>query len=148
MIPRKFKPCTACGKDCFPWSKGLCRLCFLTGAPYKPLKKKPLKKVSKKGEQNKITRKELRMKMAEEFLKFYDNHPTKRCIECDKYISKDAFGRINVHHLLPKARYKKYILEHWNFALVCPECHAQCEINILKTPKIKALTQELKEKYG
>lgn len=144
----KPKDCVSCGLKCFPWSKGLCRLCFLRGMEPVIFKRKPIRKISKKGEEKKLKKKDLTKLMRKEFWRFYDEHPSKRCYECSKYVAKDNFGPINVHHVLPKSRYEEYLLEHWNFALVCPECHAQCEVALFKTPKLEMLTKELKERYG
>lgn len=148
MIKRTVKNCLHCNNKCYPWSKGLCKMCFLRGIPYPTLKKTSIKKISEKGKENKIKNKEIKKLMIESFILFYDLHKTCKCEECDKFISKDSFGPINVHHILPKNRYPKYINEHWNFALLCSECHQKCEMSLENTPKIKKITETLKNIYG
>jgi len=147
------KTCKIEGCENKVWSKNLC----LIHTPKKPLKKgkhKPLKKSwlskqpTEKGLLLKEKKKELTALMKEEFLKFYNNHTTKRCFECNKYINEDSFGIINVHHILPKSKYPQYYFEHWNYCLLCGNCHSQVELNIDLAPKVKELTKELKLKYG
>lgn len=149
MLRQKIKKCINCNKDCFPWTKeGLCRFCFLAGSKSKPLKKSHIKKISDKGKEKKKQKAELKKQMFEEFRNFYNNHETKTCYECDKFIHESVFSSMNVHHVLPKSRYPEYTLEHWNFLLLCPYHHQRCEQDITKTPKVEEKTKDLKEIFG
>ena len=52
------------------------------------------------------------------------------------------------YHVLPKNRYPEYALEDWNIVILHPEIHEKVEKDIDLCPKVKVLTQKLKEKYG
>lgn len=50
----------------------------------------------------------------------------KNCECCGTTLSKE-FSTINVHHLLPKAKYKEVALNTDYFMLLCPKCHTEFE---------------------
>lgn len=54
---------------------------------------------------------------------------------------------IYFHHVLPKETYPQYKYCKWNIVLLTWMQHDQAEINIDKTPKVKALRDELLKKH-
>lgn len=49
------------------------------------------------------------------------------------------------HHVLEKSdhKYKKFAYKEWNIVLLHPDVHTQVHIDIDKTPKVKALREQL-----
>ena len=87
------------------------------------------------------------------FLRLWDNQVDELghvyCYETNKVM--DGRYRENTcvyHHILEKSKYPEYALEEWNIVIVHPDTHAQIHSNIYKCPKIKKLTEKLKEEYG
>jgi len=106
--------------------------------------KKPraINKVSKKGALKKLEKAEYTLIQFAEFQKFYDQHPTKTCFECDTYIP--VCRSYSVHHCLPKQTYKEIKLDPRFFILVCFLCHSKIETCIDFAPNTKAHTLHLK----
>jgi 5-methylcytosine-specific restriction endonuclease McrA len=65
-----------------------------------------------------------------------------KCEQCGRYLGSEPLT-IYFHHILAKSKYKQYRHSSWNIALVCGDCHSQCETNIDKTPKLKQRHDEL-----
>ena len=135
MISKK----TCSKEDCnYPaWSKGVCKM----HTPKTPLRKISVRGVEKKKEKAVLT--DLQFEL---FKEFYKEHPIKRCYECNRRV--DGKSSAQFHHLLFKSQFPQYRLEKWNLALVCSDCHNLTHNNIDKTPKIKELTEIVKEKYN
>jgi len=123
------------------------------------LKKSPLKKsnnsfkksgkikVKPKSEDKKLEEKEYLEKQWELFRKIWGSRP-----HIDFETGEYIYGELRstyCHHILEKGvdAYKPYALCEWNIVLVTWETHSQVHTDIDKTPKIKALTQELKQKH-
>lgn len=108
-------------------------------------KRTPLKKVSAKGRIKREEKKEL-LKEDFEFYKRIWNTRVHVCYESGSYLGEE----LNIccfHHVLPKKKYPQYRHEDCNIVLLLPSIHNQVEMNINRCPKVKALTEELKEKY-
>jgi hypothetical protein len=106
---------------------------------------KPIKKISTKGVIAKEKKKEYTLKQWEFFLEIWNERPHV-CYETGKPIYGEPLS-IYFHHCLEKNPYPQFALEKWNIVIVTGETHSQVHSNIDKTPKIKQLTKELKEKY-
>src|SRR6185437_9965424 len=124
------------------FSKGYCKShqSLNTIKPPKSIKKISDKGLVKRKEKVDYTQKQFKL-----FIEFYLTHPTKTCFECGRFISQ--LTSCNVHHCLPKSRYKNIALDTTYWVLVCFDCHQSTETNINNTPKIKEHTIKLKEKY-
>ena len=109
-------------------------------------KPKPLKKISAKGKIKKKEKAEYTVIQFEEFQKFYDQHPTKRCFECDAHIP--VCRTYSVHHCLEKANYDDIKLDWDYWILMCFMCHNRAGTCIDFTPKTKAHTEELLKVYA
>ena len=80
------------------------------------------------------------------FREIYKEHPTKRCYECNCKV--DGASSVQFHHILFKSTYPQYRLEKWNIVLLCETHHNQVHTDITKTPKVNALSKEIKQKHG
>lgn len=142
MIKKK-KICLNCGNECYMWSKNMCKICF-----HKLNPTKSIPKISEKGKIKKQEKKEYTEKQFELFKEIYEEHPTKRCFECDTWV--DGKSSAQFHHCLFKSieKYKKYALEKWNILLLCETCHTQVHTDSSKTVKVNKYTEELKEKLS
>jgi len=138
------KTCSIEGCNYPCWSKGLCK----SHAPKKPLKKsfKPINKITEKQKEKNVIKKELTIQQFEMFREIYKEHPTKRCYECNCKV--DGASSVQFHHILFKSAYPQYRLEKWNIVLLCETHHNQVHTDVTKTPKVNALTKEIKEKHG
>jgi len=142
MIKSK-KTCLVDECNFSPFSKGYCYF----HSQKKPLKKsyKPISKLSEKGKIAKEKKKEYTLKQWDLFLEIWNERPHV-CYETCKPIYGEPLS-IYFHHCLEKNPYPEFALEKWNIVIVTGDTHSQVHSNIDKTPKIKQLTQELKEKY-
>jgi len=138
------KTCSIEGCNYPIWSKNLCK----SHAPKKPLKKsfKPINKITEKQKEKNVIKKELTIQQFEMFREIYKEHPTKRCYECNCKV--DGASSVQFHHILFKSAYPQYRLEKWNIVLLCETHHNQVHTDVTKTPKVNALTKEIKEKHG
>ena len=138
------KTCSIEGCNYPCWSKGLCK----SHAPKKPLKKsfKPINKITEKQKEKNVIKKELTTQQFEMFREIYKEHPTKRCYECNCKV--DGASSVQFHHILFKSAYPQYRLEKWNIVLLCETHHNQVHTDVTKTPKVNALTKEIKQKHG
>lgn len=123
------------------------------------LKKSPLKKKGnsflKSGGKIKVKpkteeQKEERQKLYEIDKAFYlsiweSMELPRRCFETDKLLPSEPLLTM-FHHLLYKQVYPEYRHSKWNIVVILPEVHSQTHTDSDKTPKIKALTLELKQK--
>lgn len=108
-------------------------------------KPKPMKKISEKGKIKKEEKAKETVIQFEEFQKFYDQHPTKRCFECNTYIP--VCRSYSVHHCLPKQTYDDIKLDWRYWTLQCGICHNKIETCIDFAPKTKAHTEKLLALY-
>lgn len=148
IIKNKLCAC-GCGQTGRIWSKGVLKQCFLKSNPTKSIKKSySVKKISAKGLEKKKEKAEYTEKQFELFKEIYAEHPSKKCYECNRWV--DGQSSSQFHHILFKSiqKYKKYALEKWNIVLLCTDCHSQVHLDVNKTPKVKELTEQIKEKYG
>jgi len=138
------KTCSIEGCNYPCWSKGLCK----SHAPKKPLKKsfKPINKITERQKEKNVIKKELTIQQFEMFREIYKEHPTKRCYECNCKV--DGASSVQFHHILFKSTYPQYRLEKWNIVLLCETHHNQVHTDITKTPKVNALSKEIKQKHG
>jgi len=138
------KTCSIEGCNYPVWSKGLCK----SHAPKKPLKKsfKLINKITERQKEKNVIKKELTIQQFEMFREIYKEHPTKRCYECNCKV--DGASSVQFHHILFKSAYPQYRLEKWNIVLLCETHHNQVHTDVTKTPKVNALTKEIKEKHG
>jgi len=138
------KTCSIEGCNYPVWSKNLCK----SHAPKKPLKKsfKPINKITERQKEKNVVKKELTIQQFEMFREIYKEHPTKRCYECNCKV--DGASSVQFHHILFKSAYPQYRLEKWNIVLLCETHHNQVHTDVTKTPKVNALTREIKQKHG
>lgn len=138
------KTCSIEGCNYPVWSKNLCK----SHAPKKPLKKsfKPINKITEKQKEKNVIKKGLTIQQFEMFREIYKEHPTKRCYECNCKV--DGASSVQFHHILFKSAYPQYRLEKWNIVLLCETHHNQVHTDVTKTPKVNALTKEIKQKHG
>ena len=138
------KTCSIEGCNYPIWSKNLCK----SHAPKKPLKKsfKPITKITEKQKEKNVIKKGLTIQQFEMFREIYKEHPTKRCYECNCKV--DGASSVQFHHILFKSAYPQYRLEKWNIVLLCETHHNQVHTDVTKTPKVNALTKEIKQKHG
>lgn len=138
------KTCSIEGCNYPCWSKGLCK----SHSPKKPLKKsfKLINKITERQKEKNVIKKELTIQQFEMFREIYKEHPTKRCYECNCKV--DGASSVQFHHILFKSAYPQYRLEKWNIVLLCETHHNQVHTDVTKTPKVNALTKEIKEKHG
>lgn len=138
------KTCSIEGCNYPCWSKGLCK----SHSPKKPLKKsfKPINKITERQKEKNVIKKELTTQQFEMFREIYKEHPTKRCYECNCKV--DGASSVQFHHILFKSAYPQYRLEKWNIVLLCETHHNQVHTDVTKTPKVNALTKEIKQKHG
>ena len=147
MLKQKKKFCKSCGNECFLYSRGRCKICA-SKEDAKPLKKsfKPINKITERQKEKNVIKKELTTQQFEMFREIYKEHPTKRCYECNCKV--DGASSVQFHHILFKSTYPQYRLEKWNIVLLCETHHNQVHTDVTKTPKVNALTKEIKEKHG
>lgn len=118
-------------------------------------RKRPFIKRKSKTEQQKKMNKEEGEKMMAFFLTCWDeemkNKGEVRCFETGRLIPKSLRENTLIyHHVLHKqdSQYPQFKFEKWNIRILWPEVHAQVHLDIDRTPKIKKLTEELKQIYG
>lgn len=107
--------------------------------------KKPIKKISEKGLIKRELKKEYTKTQFKLFQEFYDNHLEKTCFECNSKINE--LRSYNVHHCLPKAKYKEIALDSKYWLLLCLECHSKVETLLDSAPKVKEYTIKLLKNY-
>jgi len=143
MIKSKNKTCIECGKTDQPhFSKKRCRSC--ASKSYGVINKVSKKQTAKIKQKKEITKIDHSF-----YLNFYENHPTKKCFECDTFIDEPATQ--NFHHLLLKSAQHRYSVDirhnKINIVLVCDTCHNQTHSNADKTPRIKSITEVIKKHF-
>jgi hypothetical protein len=125
---------------------------------WKHRKKKAISKGSPKSE-----KKEEVAKMLNLFFKIWDKRENYRtsidketleekgcfCFETGKWLSSNKYKLLTTcyHHILEKEKYPEYALLEENIIILHPDVHQLVHQNIDKTPKVKALRQELYEKH-
>lgn len=119
---------------------------ILDGRPDKVKKPKAIPKVSKKGLIRKEDKKTLISQDMLFYLEIWDERQHIDFETGDPILGKPAMQ--NFHHLLEKSPnnhtdYSIYRHSKWNIVLVNWDTHNQAHSNIDKTPKIKALTEQL-----
>lgn len=109
--------------------------------------KKPIRKISSKG---KIRLEDKKALIEEDKILYQDiwDNPQEKyhnhyCYECGKGLSEPLM--LYFHHLLYKEHYPQFRHLIKNIAIICGDCHTQTHRDIDKTPKIKELTNNLKE---
>lgn len=109
--------------------KRYCKVCTMKLEGVKPIiSKKPILKVSEKQkEKNKIKKENIPLlhSTMHEWWKTFGDFKTCEC--CGVEIQGE-FSIVNVHHLLPKAKYKDVDLNTDYFMLLCGDCHTSFEI--------------------
>lgn len=106
----------------------------------KPVKKYTIPKISKKRQKKLDAQKDLQ-KLDHDFYKEVWAASPHSCVECKRKLGRIP-NTMYFHHLLPKRNYPQYRHVPENIAIVCADCHQQVEVNIDKTPIVKALTLE------
>jgi hypothetical protein len=109
-------------------------------------KPKKLKKLSERGRLAKEAKKDL-IELDKIFYQKIWEEREHVCYESNEYLG-DEPNIFYFHHVLEKSKYPQYRHCAWNIILVKAEIHTQIHSNIDKTPKVKVLTQQLKEEHG
>ncbi len=91
------------------------------------LKRTPLKKVSEKGLQKRIEKKELVEKDKEFYLEIWKVRPH-RCRICRKELGNEAL-MVYFHHILEKRNFENYRHCEWNIIILCWLCHQDADQN-------------------
>jgi len=105
-----------------------------------------IKKISKKGLIKRQEKKELLISDFEFYQKIWECNEH-YCTECGIGLPEPALT-LYFHHLLPKRNYPEYRHLDKNICILCGNCHSMCESNIDKTPKVRKLTEDLREELG
>ncbi len=109
-------------------------------------KPKRIKQVSSKG----MVKRENKKVLIGEDKKFYLEIWIERdnvCYETGEHLGNEPLMTM-FHHVLLKSKYPQYRHKKWNIILLKPDIHNQVHLNIDKCPKVKELTERLKEEYG
>lgn len=107
----------------------------------KPKKeKKPIAKVSKKKQGQKILDKVLADLDKEFYLTVWTASPHK-CQNCGCGLGNTA-NNIFFHHLLPKSKYPQFRHTPENIMLLCLEDHSKAETNMDFVPEVRRRTEE------
>lgn len=125
--------------------------------PYK-LKKSPLRKISERGLIKKEEKKIQAEKRRQMFLEIFEERceiETRtgkkfvRCFESGVKLYEIPFKKNTCiyHHCLLKSKFPEYDLCKENLVIITPYIHEQVHLNIEKTPKVKAKTEELYQKH-
>lgn len=87
-------------------------------------------------------------KMWNFFLEIWDSTPPseRKCYETGRPLVGVPLT-VYFHHVLPKHLYPEYKYCKWNVVLLTWLVHDQAEIDIDKTPKVKALYEHLLESH-
>jgi 5-methylcytosine-specific restriction endonuclease McrA len=137
--------------------KPYCKNCTLRLEPPKPIEKRyeiavktSIKKISdKQKEKNKIKKENTALlhKVMYEWWGSFGDYKSCEC--CGATLPKE-FSTINVHHLLPKAKYKEVALNTDYFMLLCQKCHSEFETSPSENKHkiIYDKTKIAKEKYN
>jgi hypothetical protein len=122
--------CKTCGKP------SLKEYCFLhnpkNGIKYSPPKAK--KRDEYKGEYSGLT-------------EFYEELWAERehyCFETGKWLG-NKFDIRRFHHVLHKSSYPQYAYSKWNVVILDSDVHELCHSDLDKCPKVKELTEHLRE---
>ena len=137
-IKLKKKTCRSCNLAQYIFSRGRCKSCAQK-EDYKPIAK-----VSDKGKIKREAKKDL----IEQDKLFYMEiwaASDERCYECRKKLSNPP-SMLYFHHAMPKRLFPNLRHVHENVILLCPDHHQQVEVNIDKTPRTKALTEDIRKK--
>ena len=69
------------------------------------------------------------------------------CYETGRKLGREPLSTF-FHHLLEKVDYPQFRHEKWNIVLISPQVHDQINIiGLSLTPKVKALTEKVKEEH-
>lgn len=136
------KTCTHEGCNNPVFGGGYCRYHQM----HRDKKPKTLKKLSVKGRLNKEVKKDM-IEMDKIFYQKIWEEREHVCYETGQYLGDEPLMTY-FHHVLEKSKYPQYRHCSWNIVLVKAEIHNQIHSNIDKTPKVKLLTEELKEEHG
>jgi len=102
----------------------------------KPLTRKtPLRRKYRSAEER-VSDREEGEKLWALYMRVWNTRPH-ICEATDKPIHGEPRSTM-FHHVLPKAKYPQYKYEEWNIMLLLPRVHEQAELNIDKTPRVKA----------
>ena len=130
------KSCSYEGCNNPVFSKGLCRY---------HMPKKQVNKISAKGIQKKLDKKDLILEDFAFYLKLWNEerfiYQRQYCYECGKGLSEPL--TLYFHHLLPKESYPQFRHLDKNIAIICGDCHTQIHRDKDKVPKLKLLTEQL-----
>lgn len=66
------------------------------------------------------------------------------CFESGKWLGS-KWNRNFFHHILHKGTYPQFAYCKWNVILLSQDIHTMCHSNLSQFPKIKEITEELKE---
>lgn len=131
--------------------KPYCKVCTMRIQGVKPIvSKKPIVKVSEKQKEKNQNKKENTALLHSIMYKWWKTFGDfKTCESCGVEI-QNKFSVINVHHLLPKAKYKDVALDPRYFMLLCGDCHTSFEIapNRIKHKEIFIRTEIAKNQYN
>lgn len=97
-------------------------------------------KVSKKRQKKLEDQKDMQKLDHQFYMEIWRSSPH-TCVECKRKLGKTP-STLFFHHLLPKRLYTNFRHVPENICLLCADCHSQTEVNIDKTPIVKALTLE------
>jgi hypothetical protein len=103
-----------------------------------------MKKISDKRRAKLLEEKWEKEKMFHFFMDIWDKTPKneRKCYETGKWLGNEPLSTF-FHHILEKEKYPEYCLCEWNIVLLHPDVHNQVHSNIDKTPKVKALREEI-----
>lgn len=139
----KSNPCTVEGCSNPRFAKGYCKLHQSLRTDKKP---KGIRRISEKGKIKKELKKELVQNDMSFYFTIWQNRPH-ICYETGKNLGVKPLITM-FHHVLPKQSYPEFRHCEWNIVLLHPDVHNQVETNIDKCPKVKKLTEELKQTHG
>lgn len=129
----------------FIWSsidgRKYCKNCFLR------LKKPTIKKISDKQKIKNQENSKHTFLLHRIMYDWWNSFGILKYCECCNKRLPTMFSTINVHHLLPKAKYKEEALNIDYFMLLCADCHSSWEI-MPKNEIIKKRTEEAKIKFN
>jgi len=106
------------------------------------MKRTALKRSKKKSTQEQIAQ---AIAMLDMFKEIWDER-LHSCYETGEGLGEEP-KTIYFHHVLPKLKYPQYAISKWNIVLLSWLAHDQCEIDLDRSPKVKALYLDLLEKH-
>ncbi len=131
------KTCNVDGCNNPVWSKGMCKM---------HIPKTPIRKVSLKKADKILERKENTIRLHTAMYEWWNSFGSnKKCESCGCLLPKE-FSTVNVHHLLPKQKYKNVEFKSKYWSLLCFTCHNQWE-TYPNNEYIQKKTKEALEDY-